>query len=277
VWVGNGASELLWLVAQAFLRPGEAALVLGPTYGEYRRAAVLAGAMVGEYWSPESWGFVPSLDEVELLSAMQHTTVVFACNPNNPTGVLLDRDAVESLTSLPGRPLVVLDEAFMSLAGASWDSTPLLRHGNLLVVRSMTKDHAVPGVRLGYMLGTPDAIAAIRRVAPPWSVNAAAQAVGLAVLQDEDHVVQGRRLVGEVETYLRRELATLGLTLHPSAANFWLVSVPDSAALRSALLDRGILVRDATSFGLPGHIRIGARPLDECTRLVTALSQVLPP
>jgi len=232
--------------------------------------------MVGEYWSPEAWGFVPSLDEVELLAAMQRTCVVFVCNPNNPTGVLLDGAAVESLADLPGRPLVVLDEAFMSLAAAGWDSTPLLAHGNILVVRSMTKDHGVPGVRLGYALGTPDAIAAIRRVAPPWSVNAAAQAVGLAALEDEEHVARGRHLVGEVESYLRRELDTLGLTLRPSAANFWLVAVPDAAALRSALLDQGILVRDAGSFGLPGHVRLGARPLDDCARLVAALSRVLP-
>jgi histidinol-phosphate/aromatic aminotransferase/cobyric acid decarboxylase-like protein len=274
--VGNGASELLGLAAQAFLRPGEAALVIGPTYGEYRRAALLAGALVGEYWSPVAWDFVPSLDDVELLAAMQRTRVVFVCNPNNPTGVLLDRDAIDGLTSLPGRPLVVLDEAFMSLASAGWDSTPLLRRGNALIVRSMTKDHGVPGVRLGYALGSPESISAIQQVAPPWSVNAAAQAVGLVALADEEHVARGRQLVREVEAYLRRELAALGLTLRPSAANFWLVAVPDAAGLRAALLDFGIVVRDATSFGLPGHIRLGARPLDECARLVAALSRVLP-
>jgi histidinol-phosphate aminotransferase len=275
VWAGNGASELLWLAAHLWLRPGDRALVLGPTYGEYRRAAALAGATTIEPRAEESRDFLPDLDALERLIRRERPRVAFLCNPNNPTGVYLDGAAVERLAAALGEGLLVLDEAFAGFVDDAWDATALLPRGNVLVVRSMTKDHGIPGLRLGYALGTTDRIAALRAAAPPWSVNSAAQAAGLAALEDDAHLEAGRRATREIAGYLRGALAPIGLALRPSAANFWLVRVPDATRLRAALLDEGILVRDCTSFGLPHHVRIGSRPLPDCERLVTALRHVV--
>ncbi|MCY4111587.1 MAG: aminotransferase class I/II-fold pyridoxal phosphate-dependent enzyme, partial [Chloroflexi bacterium] len=110
---------------------------------------------------------------------------------------------------------------------------------------------------------------------PSWSVNAVAQAVGLAALADAAHVAAAREVIAESKAQLQAQLAALGVTAVPSAANFMLVRVGDAAGVRRALLRRRILVRDCTSFGLPDFIRIAVRRPEECARLVAALRDVL--
>ena len=115
-------------------------------------------------------------------------------------------------------------------------------------------------------------VEALGRAQPPWSVNALAQAAGLAALGDDEHLAAGRRLAAEAKAYLVDGLGRLGLPCLPSRTNFWLVEIGDAAGLRRRLLPRGILVRDCASFGLPRHIRLAARPLSECERLLEALA-----
>ena len=145
----------------------------------------------------------------------------------------------------------------------------------MLLLRSLTKDHGLAGLRLGYAITTPDLLDPIRRVRPPWSVNALAQAAGLAALEDVGHIEEARRVVAESRAYLAEELGALGLGVIPSAANFLLVRVGDGAAFRSGLLERGVCVRDCASFGLPAYVRIGVRRLEECRRLASAAREVV--
>ena len=202
--------------------------------------------------------------------------MVFLCNPNNPTGAYLERDAVEQLNTAVGESgLLVLDNAYAELSDCRWDPLPLLGRGNLVILSSMTKDHALAGVRLGYMVAEPSFVAAVRRLQPAWSVNAVAQAVGIAALEDVAHVARAREVVLEAKAYLYRELEKLRVTVTPSSTNFILTRVGDAAKVRSALLHRCMAVRDCTSFGLPEHIRIAARRPQECARLIEALRDVL--
>ena len=179
------------------------------------------------------------------------------------------------MTAVGPHSLLVLDNAYVPLADYHWDSIPLLRHGNVAVLHSMTKDHALAGVRLGYLVASPDVIAAVRELQPAWSVNSVAQAAGLAALADEDHVATGRKVVQEAKAYLRRELCALGIPVNPSVTNFLLAQVGDAAKVRNALLQRRIAVRDCTSFGLPQYIRVAARRPEECATLVKALKEVM--
>ena len=270
VVVGNGSVELIWLLALAFLERGDRALVVGPTFAEYARAARLMGAEVSEYRAAPADGF--RLDLAALCSAIRaaQPRLTFLCNPNNPTGAYLTRGEVEALlAATPG--LLALDEAYVRFVDGAWDVRPLLQHDRLVVLRSLTKDHALAGVRLGYALGAPAVMRAIQWAQPPWSVNAAAQAAGLAALREDEHVARGRALAAQAKDYLVRGVRPLGLAALPSAGNFFLVAVPNAAELAGALRERGIYVRDCTSFGLPGHLRLAARPLDECDALLAAL------
>ena len=275
--VGNGSTELIHLLARAFLRPGEKCLIFAPAFGEYEAAATIAGAEVHFFWADEAERFHWSVDDA--IAAIEHArpAMVFLCNPNNPTGVYLDHASVERvLAVVGGDSLLVLDDAYVPLADWQWDSVPLLQEGNIAILRSMTKDHALAGVRLGYMVAGPRVIEAVEQLQPSWSVNAVAQEVGIAALEDEAHVAEARRVISEAKEYLQREMESLGVPVIAGAANFILARVGDAPGVRGALLRQAISVRDCTSFGLPEYIRIAARRPEECARLIGALRDVRP-
>ena len=274
--VGNGSTELIHLLARAHLRAGARCLIFAPTFGEYEAAAALAGAEVRLVQASTAQGFTWSMDAAVGTIEATRPAMVFLCNPNNPTGVYLDRESVERLNAALGSDgLLVLDTSYVPLADAGWDALPLLQRGNVALLRSMTKDHALAGVRLGYMAAPQPVVAATRRLQPSWSVNGVAQAVGLAALADEAHVAAARGVIAEAKAYLEAQLAALCVPAIPSAANFMLVRVGDATGVRRALLRRRILVRDCTSFGLPDFLRIAVRRPEECARLVAALRDVL--
>lgn len=274
--IGNGSTELIHLLARAHLQPGARCLVFAPTFGEYEAAAALAGAEIGLVKASAAQGFAWSMDAaVETIEATR-PAVAFLCNPNNPTGVYLDRDSAERLSTAVGPDgLLVLDTSYVPLADAGWDALPLLDCGNVTVLRSMTKDHALAGVRLGYMAASTAVVEATRHLQPSWSVNAVAQAVGLAALADEVHVAAAREVIAQAKAVLQAQLAAFGMPAVSSAANFMLVQVDNATEVRRALLRRRVLVRDCTSFGLPDHIRIAMRRPEECHQLIAALREVL--
>ena len=274
--IGNGSTELIHLLARSRLRPGDSCLIFTPTFGEYEAASLAAGAEVHRFPAAEAEGFRWSMAAAGATIQELRPRLVFLCNPNNPTGVYLDRDVVARLSAALGpETLLVLDDAYAPFADRPWDSLPLLGLGNVAILRSMTKDHALAGVRLGYLAAQPRVVAEAGELQHPWSVNAVAQAAGLAALEDAAHVQATRNVIRQARVYLHRELRGLGLAVTPSAANFLLVKVGDAAALRSDLLSRGMAVRDCASFGLPEHLRIAIRRPEECARLVGALKEVL--
>ena len=257
VALGNGSAELMWLVCLAVLRPGDCVSLLGPTFGEYARVARAVGAELVE------------------TSELQPARLGFVCNPNNPTGTYLDRAEVEAMLADDPRRVLVLDEAYVGFLEDAWRSEPLLgAYPNLVLLRSLTKDHAVPGLRLGYLLAAADLVRAIEAVRPPWSVNAGALRAGLAALSPEAaaHLSRARALVATARRLLSDGFAERGYPVTPSRANFVLVDVGDARAFRRSLLPRGLVVRDCTSFGLPEHVRIACRLPDECQRLLDALA-----
>ena len=275
--IGNGSTELIHLLARACLAPRARCLIFAPTFGEYQEAARLSGADVKSLPASEaagfSWSIPGALREIE----KTRPALVFLCNPNNPTGAYLARDSIDRLIAALGpRGQLVLDTSYVPLADDEWDPTPLLNAGNVALLQSMTKDHGLAGVRLGYLAAQPPVIQASRRLQPAWSVNAVAQAVGIAALADGAHVAAARSVIRESKNYLYSQLAAIDLHTIPSASNFMLVRVGHASKVRQALLRRGIAVRDCTSFGLLAYIRIAIRRLDECASLVAALRD-LPP
>jgi histidinol-phosphate aminotransferase len=273
--VGNGTAELIWLLGIAYLQRGDLVVIVGPTFGEYTAAAGLMGAEVAEYRAPTAANFRPDVSAIEALIRRQRPRLTFLCNPNNPTGVYLAREVVEALAVACGEGLLVVDEAYRAFVARPWPSEPLVERGNVVLLRSMTKDHALAGLRLGYALAPPEVVTTLKKVQPSWSVNAAAQAAGLAALRDGGYLRETLPRIAEAKAYLVEGLTRLGLRVVPSAANFLLVEVGDGRGLRRKLLSHGLMVRDCTSFGLPDYIRIAARQMEECRQLIETLSQLL--
>lgn len=279
---GNGSTELIHLLARAFLAPDDSALIFAPTFGEYVAACRTEGVESASLLPKDTgksearflWDIDLALDRI----AEEAPSVVFLCNPNNPTGVYLGEDEVRRIAeALRGAGLLVLDEAYLPFVNERWDSRSLLSLGNVALLRSMTKDYALTGLRLGYLLATGDVVRRIRRFQYSWSVNAAAQAAGIAALADGEHVENGRRVVDEGKAYLGNVAKALGVECPPAAANFLLFNVGRAREVREALLvQHRICVRDCASFGLPEYIRIGVRNMEDNRRLAGALEGVLP-
>ena len=144
----------------------------------------------------------------------------------------------------------------------------------MVILRSMTKEYGLAGLRLGYTIASQEITDNLRRVCPPWNVNAVAQKIGAEVLADVDYLEQSKQKINEAKQFLIEELSRLGFQPLPSDAHYFLVKVGDARAFRTALLKRGIQVRDGTSFGLPEYVRIGPRTMPECQRLITTINEL---
>ena len=276
VAVGNGSTELIHLLARALLRPGVGSLIFTPTFGEYETAVTLAGGRAATLGASIADRFRWSIGQAVETIERTRPGLVFLCNPNNPTGVYLPPTAVQKIQGAVGPTgLVMLDDAYVSLTDHPWDTVPLLRDGHLAILRSMTKDHALAGVRIGYLVAEPDLIRAVRRIQPAWSVNAIAQAVGLAALEDDAHLEEARKVIARSKAHLYSGLAALGVPAEDSATNFLIARVGKASRVRTSLLRRRIAVRDCTSFGLPEYIRIAVRRPEECALLLAALEEVM--
>ncbi|HEY7328442.1 MAG TPA: histidinol-phosphate transaminase [Gemmataceae bacterium] len=273
ILVGNGSSELIWLAALAFLRPSDRALVLGPTYAEYARMAALMGARSKIHLAQEKNQFALSLPEIHETVGSWQPRLVFLCNPNNPTGTVLDSEVIAYLANKHPHTLFIVDESYFAFA-TGLDSAANVKRENVLAVRAMTKDHALAGLRLGYAVGKEEWLSSMARMRPPWSVSALAQAAGIAALRDGEHLRRSLQLLNRAKGALTDALTELGIEVLPSAVHFLLVRVGNGAAIRRALLHKGILVRDCASFGLPEYIRICTRRPEENARLVAALAEV---
>ncbi len=275
ILVGNGSSELVWLAALAFVRAGDRVVLVGPTFGEYTRAALLMGAHLEHYTTQPATGF--QVEPEELSAALQRwqPRLVFVCNPNNPTGTFLAPDLIAAWAARYPQTLFLIDEAYLTFTAQAPSVLPM-RRANMLVLRSMTKAYALAGLRLGYAVGAPEVVAALRCACPPWSVNAMAQAAGIAALQDTAHLEDSLARITAATVELRASLQHLGLAPCASTTHFFLVPVRDGASWRRVLLRRGLLIRDCASFGLPTYIRLAARRPEENARLLTTLAEVRP-
>lgn len=277
---GNGSTELIRLVAQLALEPGDVALALAPVFGECEVATALAGARlerVSLTHAGAGAGFF--CDEPALRDALARLDprLCWLCSPNNPTGAALEPALTAALVADHPETLFVLDEAYSDLLPEPQWERRSLEAGNLVVLHSMTKYWGLAGLRLGHAVAAPAPAARLRAAAPPWSVNACAQQAGLAALADLEHHRRAVALLVAERDRLAVGLAELGWTVEPTAAGFFLIHAGDAPALRRALLDRGCLVRDCTSFGLPGHVRVSPRLPEQNALLLAAFAALTPP
>lgn len=278
-WVlcGNGAADLVFRLGYA-MRP-KSALVMAPTFLEYERAMEQAGARVEHFTLDDSL----RLDESVLDAVKPGLSLLFLCNPNNPTGILTERGLVERLINRAASAgvLVVLDECFMDFVERQEEYTMTGRlkdFKNLLILKSFTKMYAMAGLRLGYCLSSNgELLKGMENAGQDWSVNTLAQAAGLAALKLEEFPSAARRLVGREREYLKKELEGLSLRVYDSQANYLLFRAPGQEDLAARLLPLRIMIRNCGNYpGLSGdYYRVAVRNHEENERLARALARVL--
>jgi len=276
--VGNGSTELIRLIAIAYFEQNDRVLIPQPTYGEYEAACQMMGAkVIRQPVLKEDECFRLDIERLIFLIRKFKPKGVFLCNPNNPTGQCVTCNDIAKL--LPAFPdcLFIIDEAYITFAESEDDfsSLSLIHHNNLVILRSMTKDYALAGLRLGYAVAALPIIGILKKICPPWNVNTMAQLAGMIALRSQNYIEECKSRIRMAKGFLMTQLNHIGLAVIPSQANFFLVKVGDAECFYWSLLGKGFLVRDCTSFGLSEYIRIAPRALHECKRLVAAMKEVL--
>ncbi|HET6365569.1 MAG TPA: histidinol-phosphate transaminase [Pseudomonadales bacterium] len=274
--LGAGSNELIELVARAFMRPGDEAVIPHPSFVVYPMIVQAVGGI----------RVVVTLKDYRLdLKAMARaitpmTKMVFIANPNNPTATIVTAAEVEDfMARVPDRAIVVFDEAYYEFAqGPDFpDSLAYLREERKVVVlRTFSKAASLAGLRVGYAVGDPDCVSLLNRIRAPFNVNSLGQVAALAALEDDAHIIECRRMIEAGRAFLSDEFASLGLKFPPSRANFILVDVGRNALdVYQRLLREGVIVRPMLSFGMESTLRVTIGTPEENRRLMKALRKVL--
>jgi adenosylcobyric acid synthase len=278
ILMGNGSMEHLYLLPQ--LLGKRRALIPVPAYVDYERAVELAGLAVERIHLQEEEGFAPDLAAIAV--ALRGDEIVFLGRPNNPTGHQIPAAALRDLASHHPQTVFISDEAFSDFAPESDTLIASGRPANIVILKSLTKFYAMPGLRLGGVVADSELIRRLRDRTPPWSVNTLAQAVGAAALRDTAYAEETLRFVHDRREELFAALRTLpGLTLYPGTANFLLIRSDrknlDAPEIARRLLTDGVAVRDCSNFtGLDSRFfRIAVRTEKENDRLIGTLRKVL--
>jgi histidinol-phosphate aminotransferase len=275
--LGRGSDEAIDLLVRAFCRAGrDNVLITPPTFGFYKVAARIQGAGVIEVPLLRE-GF--ALDVATVLAAAQDAKIVFLCSPNNPTGNLLDEDAMLAVArGLTERALVCVDEAYLEFTGRPSLAARLAEFPNLVVLRTLSKAYALAGARLGTLIAGADVVALLKRIIPPYALPASTVEQVLTLTEAPQRAMAAARirtLVTEREAARLRLAGMAGVTrVFPSDANFLLVEFRDARRALEAGKAVGLLVRDFSSApGLAGCLRISIGTPGQNERLLAALER----
>lgn len=273
VLLTNGVDEAIHLLCSTYLDPGDEALIVVPTFAMYAIFAQAEGARVIEVRAGENFAF-PLQDVLARISP--RTRLIAVANPNNPTGAAAPGDVLLQIAQAAPQAALLVDEAYFEFHGETLiEQTRKIE--NLFVARTFSKAYGLAGLRIGVLAGATGQMAMVRRVASPYSVNAAALAVLPEALRDQEYVGGYVAQVLRNRERLQQELGNLGLHYWSSHANFVLVHIGSGhAEFVRALRDRGILVRDRHSDpGCEGCVRLTIGTDDHTHRLIAALRDLV--
>ncbi|MBA2586211.1 MAG: histidinol-phosphate transaminase [Chthoniobacterales bacterium] len=271
--LGSGSNEIIEFLGHAFLLAGDDVVTSEHAFIAYKLVAAGFGARTIE---------VPSPDLRHHLDAMSaaitpRTRLVFIANPNNPTGTLLEQTQIDSfMRALPERITVVFDEAYFEYVDGPPDVLKYVHAGrHVIVLRTFSKMHGLANLRIGYGIAPPELIQVLQKTRQPFNVSGIAQAAALAALGDKSHQEKTKRITDQGRTFLQHGFSEMDLPFVPSAGNFVLVRVGDSAAVFRALLARKIIVRALKGYHLPEWVRISVGTMEQNRRCLSALREVI--
>lgn len=256
VVLGNGSNEILEFIGHCFMGNGRSVVVSAHAFVIYKLIARMFNTTVKEIPATHGLGH----DLAAMAAAVDDSTcAVFVCNPNNPTGTLVEHaEIAEFLEKVPEHVLVVFDEAYAEIALEEMpDTLRLLKaRPNCIMLRTFSKAYGLAGLRIGYGIGAARVTEALQKSRQPFNVNRMAQEAALAALDDTDFIHRSRSHFATSKAYLESICDDLGVDYIPTAANFLLVKVGDGAGVTQRLTEKGIIVRPMTGYGLPEYIRV---------------------
>ena len=278
--VGNGSTELFYLIPRA-IKPAKG-IIFQPTFSEFAEALKCSHAEVFHtmLMVEEDFCFTYREDHFDDKKA----EMVFLCNPNNPTGQLVEKTVIVNMARQHPDIIFVVDEAFMDFVDTPERYSVINDAGtvrNLIVVRSLTKFYGFPGLRIGYLVAHVDLVKKMTEYKEPWSVNTLAQYAARVAIEDEEFISRSREFMLQERLYLFNELANIhGLLPYKPTVNYIFIKINrvgmTSPLLRERLLEYGIAIRDCSNFmGLNDkYFRVAVRTRDENMRLIAALKNI---
>ncbi|MBE3583037.1 MAG: histidinol-phosphate transaminase [Limnochordaceae bacterium] len=277
IMVSNGSDEMIKMLAETFVNPGDRVVYGTPSFSEYEFACRVAA---GEPVAVPLRDFHFDLEAVAQAAAQPRTRLVYICNPNNPTGTLTPRAELERLLArLRPETILILDEAYHEFVDDPQYSPGLMwavEGRPVFVLRTFSKIYGLAGIRLGYAVGPADLVRWVMRVREPFNVNSLAQVAGLAALKDQEHVRVSRELVLTERRRLAQELSRRGLMVVPSQANFVYVDIGRPCRpVFEALLREGVIVRTGDIFGNETFLRVSIGLPEQNDRFLSALDRIL--
>lgn len=261
----NGGDDALRVFFDTFVEPKTDVLICEPTFPMYRYWAEIAGARIQVLRYGKNMEF--PLDDA-LKALCKKPRLFFLANPNNPTGTLVRPSDVQKLLRAATHTVVVLDEAYAEFSPQS--AVPWVRrYPHLFVARTFSKAEGMAGLRLGAVIGRRDSLAFVRRAMPPYPVNLAALAAGVAAVEERKTIDRYVRNVKQLRAWFARELEKRRVRVFPSAANFLLADFgKPGPAFFQKLARHNILVRERSHDLGPGYVRITIGTETELNKLL---------
>lgn len=272
---GNGASELMMTVLRKF--HGKEVGVIHPAFSEYERVIEANGAQTHHIYTTESMNWQPDHHDIHAFLS-EADRALFICNPNNPTGIRIKRETLSAWlkTAEQSGSTLLLDEAFIDMAGEQYSLADHTGSPSLIIFRSMTKMYSIAGLRLGYLLANEETVKEISQWLPHWNVNQLALLAGETVLQDQLYTDKVRSMIRKERSHFTNALRDIGFKVSESAANYVCIQPPDAKqteALWQFLLRRGLVLRHTYNYtGLDGAwLRIGIKLPEQNQKLIKAV------
>jgi len=274
--IGNGADNIINLIGMAFINEGDEVITGEITFPAYETITkIMGGKLI--LVKLENYHF--DLEEI-IQRINKKTKIIFLCNPNNPTGTIVEKEEVtDFMKKVTQDVIVVFDEAYYDYVEDKDypDSLSYVLEGkNVIITRTFSKIAGIAGVRVGYGMARPELIGDLRRVVNPFTTNRLAQVAALASLDDEEHYKKVLKSNQEGKKYLYKELKKLGLFYLPTEANFIFIDLKrNSKDIFERLLKKGIIIRSGETWGCPNFIRVTIGTAYENQGFVQALKEVL--
>jgi histidinol-phosphate aminotransferase len=278
VAVGNGADDLILELSMAYLEDGDEVVVSKSSFPMYDVHAMAMRATLVK--TPLTSALCIDLNAMAD-AITERTKLVYVCNPNNPTGTIVEAEAVDAfIARVPEHVLIVLDEAYVEMvdSDAFPDSLDYVRQGreNIFVMRTFSKVYGLAGIRVGYGFAHERIVSTLMKIKPPFNVNVLAQAAGIAALTDSEFVAQSVTANKIGRNYLCREFDRLGLCYAPSHTNFVLVHIgPPASGIQQQLVEKGVIVRPCGGYDLPEYLRVSIGTAAQNERFIQTLSEIL--
>ncbi|MDY0405704.1 histidinol-phosphate transaminase [Virgibacillus sp. 179-BFC.A HS] len=271
---GSGSDDLIGLICRTYLEPGTNTVMAKPTFGQYKQNALVEGAEIREI--PLTNGY-HDLDRMKM-AIDHHTKIVWLCSPNNPSGTVIDKQALYVfINSVPDNIIIVLDEAyyeFMNDGDKPHLEERLDRYRNVIVMRTFSKAYGLAGLRIGYAICHASNSKKLNAVRPAFNTSSVAQKAALAAFKDSAFLEKTVTRNNVVKASFEQFLDGLGWQYEKSQTNFMLVHTPVSGDnVFDFLIKKGFIVRSGEVLGCPNTVRITLGRQEDMLQLQACLQQ----